>query len=787
MKKYFLTGLRNIRRRLGYALLNVLGLALGIGSCLVIFLIVRFELGYDAFNHKADRTYRINLHALDYNPCVSIGVAPAMRNDFPELEQVTQIFHHSKALVQVGVERYSEKDFAYADEHLPQVFDYQWLEGDARTALEAPNSMVLTESLAKKYFGSKEAMGQVVNLDHRFDCKVTGVIRDLPGNTSIPFNFLVSWATIKKDFDPGMYSFYAIPDGSMAFVVTPEHYPVQRFERRLHGFIEKNWGKDLAKEATLIVQPLRDIHFDQRYLDVSFSPTTSRVTYYALAGIALFIIITACINFINLSTGQAITRAKEVGVRKVLGARRPQLIRQFMAETAMLVLLALVIGLAGSALFLPQLSKWLGIRISVDELGEPVVMALLAGVTIMVILLAGLYPAFVQSAFRPALSLKGTQNMSLSGLTLRKSLVVVQFAISQLLIVGTVVVARQMDFFRNRDLGFNKESVITIPVDSAHRVVLRQQLAANPGITGISFASSAPAYANAFTSWSAPERGLMKDDVTEYKFVDEAYIRLFGLRLLAGDTIAPKPASDTLHAVVVNETMVEKMGFKAPAAAIGRHLIINDGTHATIIGVVADFQSESKHKKRRPCVLEYDDANFYTASLRLQPAGTHQTIADISKIWSGLFPDRLFRYEFLDDHIASLYRQEEKVYTAFRLFSLIAIVIGCLGLYGLIAFATLQRTREVGIRKVLGATVPDILYLFAREFILLIGIAFIISAPLAWLTMHHWLENFAYRISIGWGTFLLSLAVSALIAATTIGYKAVRAAVRNPVKSLRSD
>jgi putative ABC transport system permease protein len=779
---YLLTAFRNIRRRLGFTLINVFGLALGVASCLLIFLVVRYELGYDAFNPKADRIYRVNHHSIDYNPRVSPAVAPALRHDFPELT-VTQLYYDD-GLVKIGTHRYNERNFAFADEYAPRVFDYQWLAGDPHSALTAPNSIVLTESMVRKYFGTKDAMGQTINLESQFNCKVTGIIRDLPGNTSLPSPFFVSLSTIKS-FLSQMDSYWAIPDGSFCYILLPGNYPVQRVRDGIHGFMAKNWGKDIADHATLLLQPLKEVHFDQRYLYIPVSSTTSRDTYWALAGIALFIILTACINFINLATGQAVTRAREVGVRKVLGARRPQLIGQFLGETALQVIAAVILGLVIALLMLPQLRTWLDIGINARELLDPAVIALLAGLVVVIIPLAGLYPAFVQSAFRPVLSLKGTPQASHGGLNLRRGLVILQFGISQLMIIGTIVVARQMDFFENRDLGFNKDFVVSFDIpDSAHRKVLWQQLAATPGITAISFCSGTPANVSGATGYDAPQLGLTGENVTELNFADEHYIRMFGLTMLAGDTITR--TRDTIPRVVANETMIHSMNIQDPHAAIGQFFMVGN-LRCYIIGVVQDFQSESKHKKRRPIVLLYDENRFYKASVRLNPVGMRATIDHIDRLWSTLYPDLLFQYEFLDDHIASFYRQEEKFFTAFRVFSCIAIVIGCLGLYGLIAFATLQRTREIGIRKVLGASIPDILILFSREFVWLILIAFVISAPVAWLLMHSWLANFAYRIGIGWGTFVISIGASFLIAAFTISYKSVAAALANPVRSLRTE
>ena len=783
---YFITALRNIRRRLGFTFINVFGLALGIASCLLIFLVVRYELGYDAFFSKADRIYRVNHHSVDYNPSCSRTVPAALRNDFPEIEVAQFLF--DDGMVKVGTTRYNETNFAFADEYVPRVFDYHWLSGDPRSALTAPNSIVLTEKMAKKYFSGRDAMGQVIRLENQWDCKVTGVIRDLPGNTSLPFRFLVSLATIRADLQH-ITGYWNMGGGNYCFIALPRNYPIGRIRSRVHSFMEKNWGKDVADHATLILQPLRDVHFDQRYLDIDLSPTTSKQTYWALAGIALFIIITACINFINLATGQSATRAKEVGVRKVLGARRPQLIGQFVGETAIQVIASTVIGLGIAVLLTPRLATWLNIGIDAGELTEPVVIALLTLLVVCIIPLAGLYPAFVQSAYRPAISLKGTPSRSAGGLTLRRVLVIVQFGISQLMIIGTIVVARQMDFFQNRDLGFNKNFVVTFPIaDSAHRQLLWQQLSAMPAVSSISFGSGAPSYSNGASSYDAPQFGVTGENITEIKFVDEHFIRMFGITLLAGDTIVKSDIKrgDTSANVVVNETMINSLHIYDPAKAIGQSIFFGK-FRCVITGVVRDFQEESKHKKRRPCVMVYAENNFGTASVRINPHNIDGTMDHIGKLWSALYPDQLFQYEFVDDHIATFYRQEQKVYTAFRMFSCIAIFIGCIGLYGLIAFATLQRTREVGIRKVLGASIPSILYLFGREFIWLILLAFVISAPLAWLAMHSWLTNFAYRIDIGWGTFVFSASVSFLIAGMTISYKTIAAAFANPVRSLRTE
>jgi len=364
-----------------------------------------------------------------------------------------------------------------------------------------------------------------------------------------------------------------------------------------------------------------------------------------------------------------------------------------------------------------------------------------------------------------------------------------QFAISQIMIIGTLVVAYQMDFFQNRNLGFNKDAVISFGIpDQQKAPVLKQQLLNNPGVRQVSLSSGAPVLNNNFAPFISPELGVTKDDVTEIKFIDDVYIDMFQMQILAGENIRrnDKSRKDTIYDVLVNEALIHKLGLQDPQKAIGKHVTI-ENNYCTITGVVKDFQSESKHKKIRPCILLYQSDNFYMASIKIDMASGKKTIAAIDKTWSALFPESLFNYEFIDEHIASWYRQEQKEYTAFKLFAIIAILIGCLGLYGLVAFAAAQRTKEVGVRKVLGASLADIVMLFSKEFVLLIGIAFLVAAPIAYYIMNNWLQSFAYQVNIGASIFIVAILASALIAACTIAYEAIKAAVANPVQSLRTE
>jgi putative ABC transport system permease protein len=783
---FFLIAIRNIRRHFSYALLNILGLTLGIATCIIIFLVVRNELSYDRYNRKADRTYRVTLNAIDFNPSVSMAITPALRADYPELE-VTQVWRQGEGVIKLGDKRYNEKGgYCYVDEQFMNVFDHQWLAGEPHSALSAPNTIVLTESMARKYFGKGEAMGKVLKLDNQYDLTVTGIIKDPPPNTHLPFQFLVSFETVKKEINPTQLHFYAIM-GGFTYFAAPANFDIKKIQAQIPDFITRHWGKELAKEARLPLQPLRDIHYDTRYLHSSEMPTVSKDTYWSLGAIGLLIILIAAINFINLSTAQSIKRAKEVGVRKVLGAHRFQLVQQFLGETTLMVLLALLLGVTAAALFLANAGNLLELRISAAALLDPQVIFFIAFVTIGLILIAGLYPAFVQSAFKPVTAFKNMKLPLVRGFSLRRSLVVVQFIISQVLIIGTLVVAYQMDFFKNRDLGFKKDAIVSFFIPNwKKRETMLQQLTNTPGVTAISVSSGEPSFSSNWAPFSAPDRGIDKDDVTEIKRIDEHYMDMFGITLLAGKKITKKADNDTLHQVVVNEALIHKLGIQEPEQAIGVRFK-GGGEMVTIAGVVKNFQSESKHKAIRPCIISYNTRGFFRASVALQPAGMAQTMRQVEKIWTTLFPEEMFNYEFLDEHVAGFYRQEQKLYTAFRLFAGIAILIGCLGLYGLIAFATLQRTKEVSIRKVLGAPLASIVYLFSKEFIWLILIAFVVAAPLAYYAMDSWLQNFAYHINISAGIFGVAIMASFVIAGLTIAYQTIRAAMANPVKALKSE
>lgn len=792
IRNYFITAFRNIQKNIGYFFINLFGLSLGIISCLVIFLIVKNELGYDNFHKKADRIYRVGLRGVtDYNSSVSMAVAQALKNDFPEFEEVCQIWQMEAGLVKIGARRFDEKLYIFVDESFSKVFDYEWVAGDPGKALVEPNSIVLTESTAKKYFPDKDPIGQIILLDKKYNLKVTGLLKDIPGNTHLSFNFLVSFSTLKNELGENLTNFYNI-NGAATYVVLPKNYSLNKIETQLPAFVKKNWGSEIAKESFLVLQPLKEIHFDQRYGSTPMHPTTSKNIYWTMSVVAVLIILMACINFINLSTVLAIKRAKEVGIRKVLGSNRRQLILQFISETGLLVMLALSLALITSHWIIPAVAQWLDIKINTSQLFEPAIITWISIILLFIILLAGLYPAFIQSGFTPINSLKNKVDSSYAGLRLRKVLVFTQFVISQILIAATLIVAHQMDFLQNQEMGYNKEAVVSFEIpDNTKNEILKQQLINNSDIKEISFSSGPPSYGLFYTPFHSVKHSLPNDEVSEIKYVDDKFMDMFELKLLAGNPINRSKeifkAKDTVNPIIVNEEFISRLGIKDPQKAIGERVTIYWNIKSTIIGVVKNFQSETKHKNMRPCILTYFPHQFNMMSARINPKAIHQTIELIDKKWAELFPEDFFKYEFLDDHIAATYRQEEKEYTAFKLFSIIAILIGCLGLYGLVAFSAVQRTKEIGIRKVLGANIPQIVKLLSKDFLLMAIISSLVAFPVAWYFMNKWLQNFAYHITINWEIFLLAGLTSVVIALLTIGQQATKAAIANPIKSLRTE
>ncbi|MBC6948307.1 ABC transporter permease [candidate division KSB1 bacterium] len=795
LNNYLITTLRKLSRQKNYTAINVFGLALGMACCLFIFLIIQYELRFDRFHGKFDRICRIVTDE-KINDIISetmgspIPMAAALRQDFPTLEKVTVAYGNYGGLFAVTqdegtVQRFQEDErVAIVEPEFFEIFDFPWIAGDPQSLAE-PNSVALTEEFAKKFFANADPLGRTIRMDNQIDLKVTGVVKNFPSHTDFPFAVLISWKTLPQTgWDVEAWG--NLNSNVNTFVVLPPNLTAHEFESRLVDFKEKYHpnAKDANKRVHK-VQPLSEGHYDGRYGNYG-QRTTSKTTLWALGLIGVFLLVTACINFVNMATAQAINRAKEVGVRKVLGAFRSQLIMQYLGETFTITLLAATLAFMLAELLLPALNSMLRLKISLDLLGSLSVFSFLSILILAVSLLAGLYPAFVLSRFVPALALKSKVNTSAAGgLFLRRGLVVFQFIISQMLIIGTFIVTTQMDYFRNKEMGFDKQAIVTVPLpvnETAKLQTLRAQLLQNSHIRNVSFSYSSAASGNTWdTNLRHTLNGPEETFASDLKFADVNYIPTYGLKLVAGRSYV---ASDTISELVVNETFAKKIGY-TPHDLIGKMFKLGRRPYMPIVGVVQDFHTRPLQEEIRPCLLAANRRAYYEASLKIEASNMKAALDHIEKIWGATFPEFVYRYEFLDERLAGFYEEELKMSQLFRAFAGIAIFIGCIGLLGLIAFMAAQRTKEIGVRKVLGATVVDILGLISKEFAVLIAVAFAVAAPVAYVVMNNWLENFAYRIDVGLGVFAMTIAVTLIIAGATIGYRALKAALANPVDALR--
>lgn len=796
IENYFKTAFRSLLRHKSYAIINMAGLSIGMAACLVLFLVIRYELSYDTFQPNYAAICNIATRdeysdGTNFTPGIPYPALASIRTDLPQLT-TGALFACSGTQVRVNGDQSHEKFLEetgvfFCDQQFFEIFRYNWLYGNEKV-LSEPNQLVMTKSIADKYFGSwKNAPGKTVKLDNALDMQVSGILDDLPGNTDFPIRMVGSYITVVQNPVYGYSTDWGYTTGNFHLytLVPPEKRAA--VEAQLKGLANKYYKNKGGEVRYNFLRPLSDIHFDTVMGNMG-THITSRSVLLTLTLIGFLIIVMACINFINLSTAQAVTRSREVGVRKVLGGNRWQLFRQLLGETLFVVLAAAVAAVLIASVALPYIHHIISIDEKLSLFSLPALL-FLAAVIVLVTLLSGIYPALVLSGFTPVTALKNkVSSASVGGISLRRGLVVVQFAISQLLIVGTLVAVSQMDFVQNADLGFDKEAVLQVyggndSISLGRQEAFRQQLMKIPGVQLVSFNSDAPSSGNNNSSNFAIDHRPDEKFNIDLKFGDENYFKAFGLRFVAGEAYQ---RNDSDNKVVVNQTLLKMLNIQ-PQEAIGKELRKGGGKWRKICGVVQDFKTNSLRDEVQPVMICSSPARQTAAAVKLHSSGLQQSVAAIQRVWNQLYPDYVYIGSFVDDDIDKFYEQEKQLTLLYKLFAALAIFISCLGLYGLISFITSQKTKEVGIRKVLGASVMQIIYLFSKEFSLLIVIAFAIAAPLAWYFMNGWLQNFAYHIPIGFGVFAVTILVSAGVAWITVGYKALRAAMANPVKSLRTE
>ncbi|MBL7859476.1 MAG: ABC transporter permease [Cyclobacteriaceae bacterium] len=800
LQNYIKTAFRSLLRQRNTTLINIIGLSLGIAGSLILFLLVQYHVSFDKFQAKYDRIYRVvttsdGNNGSFHTPGIPTPLPPAFRLDFPEAEEVVFTQYQSGALILVPQDNKENKKFqeergvVFTEPGIFKIFHREVIMGDAIAGLDEPNEAVISVSLAHKYFNREDVVGEVIRFGENV-FKIAAVVSDPPTNTDLPFSLYLSYETIRKANEEKGWG--GIWSDEQCYFLLKDGEQISNLEGRMDAFYKKHNPGENYNHQKFVLQPLADLHFDDRYGNYSYN-TVSITALIALGVVAFFLIMTASINFINLTTAEAIKRSKEVGIRKTLGSSRMQLIFQFTGETSLVTSFALIIALSIAQLSLGFLNPFLELSLSINFLSNPQLLIIVGIIFILVTLLSGLYPAFVISSYSPALALKNLiGNKNSSGFFLRKGLVVVQFFISQFLIVGTLVLISQMNYFRHKELGFKQDAIINLPIpqqelpsDSSGISKMRtlaNEISRLSGVERYSLCNTPPSSGNVNgTGFILEGEGDDKRRDTQVKTVDGNYVDLFGLKLIAGRNIEDL---DTARTILVNRKLALIAGFTNPEDMIGKRLRIWRRM-LPVAGVVEDFHTTSLSSEIEPTVLLNRKVNYHTLSLKINPQSVQGTLPEIQKLWEQTYPDDLFSYEFLDESIRNFYRSEEKSSVLLSAFTSLAIAIGCLGLFGLATFMINQKTKEIGVRKVMGASVGSIMVLFSREFLKLILLGFLLAAPLAWFAMSSYLDEFAYKISLGPLFFVAGFGITLLIAVLTVGYRSFRAAVINPVKALR--
>ena len=792
-KNYLKIALRNLLKHKTYSFLNVIGLTIGMACCLLIFLFVRNELAFDRFHEHAERIYRV-VCARQWDGNVLKGanspvpLGPALEQDFPEIENAVRFWRAFQPIISHQNNHFREGKFYFTDPAVFSMFSFTLLKGDPQTALMAPHTVVITAMQAQKYFGDGDPIGQTLAYrgypgNGNLEFTVTGVLRDLPGNTHFDFDFLASLQGIETERN-NWGSFKPI----WTYVLLPENYPPEQLENKLPGFVDRylrsRWSENVS--LNLHLENLVDIHLYSSFSG-GFKPNSDIVYIYLFSAIGFFILLIACINFMNLSTARSLTRMKEVGMRKVLGARRSQLAKQFMGEAIILCGLALLLAFALAEGLLPVFNSVAAQSLRIDYFSDLLVLPAFFGIALLVSLLSGSYPAIFLSAFRPVTALNTRALPGGASVRLRKGLVIFQFVISSILMIGTVVVYGQLDYVRSKNLGFEKEQVVVLPYSGKEQPLITALLQ-HPNVVNASVSQRVPVNARNRDRRSILPEGSQQPIQVESYIIDSRFLETYGIKLAKGRNFSRVTPTDA-GAFLVNETAVQEFAWSTPEAAIGKSIDWGPGQKkGRVIGVVKDFYLASLHTKIAPLVLQMlpEESWWRTfITVRIRPQNISQTLAFLEKTWKNFNQEGAYEYFFIDESYEELHRADERFGQLFGYFATLAIFIACLGLFGLAAFTAEQRTKEVGIRKVLGASVANVTALLSKDFVKLVLLANVIAWPIAWYAMHKWLQDFAYRIELGWWVFALSGGMMLVIALLTVSTQAIKAALANPVKSLR--
>ncbi|NJB70233.1 putative ABC transport system permease protein [Saonia flava] len=799
IKNYFKIAWRGLLKNKGYSVINIGGLAIGMACFLMIALFINNELSYDTYHKKGDNIYRIVHHSgseevEDKWIWGNAPVGPALKADFSEVAEMVQFSGRSDVLLEYNNNSFQESNCFYVDATVFDVFSWPLISGNPNTALEAPYSIVLTESMAKKYFGNEDPMGKTLDgAGGRANdgiYTVTGVMKDVPSNSHFTFDFLMSMSSFYQT-RPSIFEMWGYVDFYTYFLVN-NNFDVKDFQSKMPSFLDKRLSEEDKKYYyNLSFEPLKDAYLNSK---ASRQPgiTGSSSNIYIFAIIGLFILIIASINFMNLATARSMERAKEVGVRKAIGADKKGLIYQFLGESLIMVLVAAVIGLMIVSVCLPWMGAITGKEFVMKDIFNTYMLLLYFGTALITGLLAGSYPAFVLSSFKPVSVLKGLVSSSQQGISLRKGLVVFQFSLSIALIASTVIVYFQLGYMLDKNLGFDREQqlVIDFNYDSDVREnleTIKNEFLTLPEVSSISASRTVPGahFPAAGTNIESMEGEMINYDPFLYE-IDVDFIPHYKLEMVAGRPYSRDFPVDTISSMVINESAVKEFGYADAETILGKKFE-QWGKEGTIIGVVKDFNYLSLHEKVAPLTLRYEPNSSKFLSLRIKSDNLTASIGKIKDKWTELAPHRPFLYSFLDDSFNQQYKADFRFKELFTLFSFLAILIACLGLFGLATYSAMLRTKEIGIRKVLGAEVSSIVALLSKDFIRLVLISIVIATPFAWYAMYEWLNIYAYKIDISWWVFALSGTMALSIAILTVSYHAIKSAKANPIKSLRTE
>jgi len=784
LKNYIKIAWRNLTRHKTYTALNVVGLTLGISGALLIFLLIHYHLSFDKFHRDSDRIFRIvsmtDFDGKDYSSGVQEPLGETFRKDYTFAEYTAMRVDRYDNQVSVEkngtIDRY-EISTSFVEPDYFRIFNYPLLSGSKTNLLTEPNAALITAKLAKKLFGTVAAMGKQLTLNNKEIYTITGILKDLPNTTDNKQEVYLSYANIYKK---GIADWFSIASNVHCYVKLKESVNPATVEAAFPALLQKYLGKGAEKYA-LYLQPLQDIH-----LNTLYDGKIDKKQLGGLAIIGIFLLAMACFNFINLATAQSFSRAKEIGVRKTLGSSAQQLKIQFLIETGMIVSTCLALSLLLVVFALPHFNQLFESQVALADFPIWQWPLIIVGLLLLITFCAGYYPGIKLAAFKVTETVKGIPApKDHHPFSLRRVLVMLQFAIVQLLVISTLVISKQLHFALKENPGFNKDAILFLGIPDASAIpALRNQFAAIPEIKDASFSFAPPlSDMNNYNSFKFNNSAIDASFQPNMKKADNHYISTFGLTLLAGKNL---PASDTLVSCLVNETFLKKLAVKSPAEAIGQTLSFG-GKRVPIVGVLKDFRNLTVHEAIDPIVIFNGYQSYYNVGLKINMQTLSKTLPRIEKIWKSAFPQAIYGYHFYDEELADMYKNEMQLFLLIKTFSFLSILIGCLGLFGLISFMTTQKTKEIGIRKVLGSSIAGIVWLFSKQFFQLLLIAALIATPLAWLTMSQWLNNFAYKIDIGIDLIALSVLLTATIAGITIGYKTVKAALANPVDSLRNE